>query len=138
MAFRINMWPVNLAVTLTKFDLLERMMPGRVQLRIKTLTEQILIDSMTVPPMVPVDTGDLESTGRVEKSSGGWAVVYGGVSKGKFVDYANQVHDDLRPRKYRKAGSGPKFVEAHYLRRTGGEDVEMNKVLSMLVKEVGL
>ena len=138
MALRIKLWPVNLAVTLTKFDLLERMLGKRVQDRVKTLAEQILDDSKTIPPMVPVDSGDLESTGRVEKVAGGYGVVYGGSSKGKFVDYANQVHDDLRPRKYKKAGSGPKFVEAHYLRRTGVEDAEMNKVLSALVKEVGL
>ena len=71
--------------------------------------------------MVPVDTSDLQSTGRVEPTPQGHTVVYGGkagAATGAFVYYADAVHDDLSPRKYKRKGSGPKFVETHGLRRS--------------------
>ena len=125
-------WAVNLSQVITKFDLLEgRIGPG-VRARVKTLAEQILEASKTIPPMCPVDTGALEATGRVEQAPGGQAVVYGGSG----VEYANPVHDDLRPRRYKKPGSGPKFVETHFLRLTGAEPIELDKAISRIVKEV--
>ena len=130
---KVSIWPVNLSVTLTRLDLLATELPKRARASVKILAEQILEDSDTVSPMVPVDTSDLRSTGRVEQVRGGYAVLYGGrASSGRFVHYANQVHDDLRPRKYRRAGSGPKFVEAHYLRRTEGTDVFDDMIRSLV------
>lgn len=98
------------------------MLASQISIRMKTSTkrvaEQILQDSKTIQPTVPVKTGDLESTGRVEPTPQGHAVLYGGSSQsGANVDYAEFVHDDLRPRKYTKPGSGPKFLETHVLRR---------------------
>lgn len=125
---KINIWPINLSTTLTKLDTWQFQVPVAANKATKALADLILQDSQTVPPMVPEKTGALKSTGRVEKAPGGHAVVYGGSSKsGQFVDYANQVHDDLRPGlKYTTPGTGAKFVETHYIRRveTGGGEFE--------------
>ena len=129
---RTGIWPLSLSTTITKLDLLGSLIPGKIQTQLQVAAEKILTESDSVPPMVPVDTGDLQKTGRVEKAVGGWAIVYGGSG----VNYANQVHDDLRPRKYKRPGSGPKFVEAHYLRTVGIEDAELDRILRTLVKEV--
>lgn len=103
----------------------------------RLMAEGILNDSKTIPPMCPVDTGDLESTGHVEPVSEGYAVVYGGSSEsGKFVDYAAYVHDDLRARKYKKPGSGPKFVEAHVLRRADEAPEHISDILQELVDDM--
>lgn len=85
----------------------------------------VLRDSKTVPPRVPVDTGALQSTGHAEpaeikegKVTG--SVVYGGFAAAPYnieVDYAVLVHEDMG-RNYRRPGSGPKFVEAHWIKRT--------------------
>ncbi len=133
---QVRLWPVNLSTTITKFDILVKDMPGTLDSKVRGIALDILELSNTVPPMVPVDDGDLQSTGRVEKAAGGWAVVYGGPSQisAVYVDYANQVHDDMRPRKYKRLGSGPKFVEAHYLRRTGVADADLSAALMELVK----
>lgn len=151
---RVSIWPVNLSVTLTRLDLVAAGMQTRARTAVKQLAEQIFWDSQNVYPSVPVDTSALKSTGRVEKVTGGYAVVYGGVvyggvygvayngkyKVGKFVDYANQVHDDLRPRKYKMPGSGPKFVEAHYDRRTSGDEGVnfLDRALDLLVRSTGL
>lgn len=85
----------------------------------KIIANQLLKDSQTVQPFVPEETGDLKSTGRVEAVQEGHAVVYGGpAASGKFVDYAGYVHDDLPggiEKKYTTPGSGPKFVETHFI-----------------------
>ncbi len=133
---KFRLWPVNLSVTVTRLDVLPLHLGAGARKVCKAICEQVLEDSKTIPPMVPVDTGDLESTGRVEKSTGGWAVVYGGESNGQFVDYANQVHDDLRPRHYKKPGSGPKFVEYHYLRRTSVSGPEFDENLSRVAERL--
>lgn len=114
---------------------------AKINIRTKTSTkriaELILRDSQTVPPTVPRDTGDLESTGRVEGTPQGHAVVYGGKagSSGKFVDYAEFVHDDLRDRKYKRPGSGPKFVETHVLRRFDEMKTVMSADLQQFLNE---
>jgi hypothetical protein len=89
----------------------------------KTLI-QILRDSKTVPPRVPLDTGALQSTGRTEpaKIEGNQikgSVMYGGFAGppySQFVDYAVLVHEDVSGRQYHRPGSGPKFIEAHFNR----------------------
>ena len=49
-------------------------------------------------PLVPVDTGSLKRSGRVEKGKGtAWELVYGGAPHtnsrtGKIIDYAGYVH----------------------------------------------
>lgn len=79
----------------------------------KKIAERVFELSDTVPPVVPVDTEKLRLSGRVEPVKEGYAIVYGN----NEVDYAAYVHDDLRPRNYKRAGSGPKFVETHALRQ---------------------
>ena len=108
---------------------------AKINIRTKTSTkriaELILKDSQTVPPTVPIKTGKLKSTGRVEGTPQGHAVVYGGGG----VDYAEFVHDDLRPRKYTVAGSGPKFVETHILRRFDEMKTIMSADLQQFLNE---
>ena len=103
----------------------------------KKIANQIFDDSLNTPPTCPEDTGDLRATGRVETVREGYAVVYGGKYGGKFVDYAAYVHDDLRPRKYTLPGSGPKFVEAHFLRRAEEAPPKVAAALEELVDEIG-
>lgn len=132
----------DLTVILTKLDKLGSLIPVETTMTTKKFAEQILWDSKNTSPMCPVDTGDLEDTGHVEQIEGArpvqWAIVYGGASKGKFVDYANEVHDDLRPRNYKKPGSGPKFVSSHVDRRTPDMTLNMNASLKSLILKVGL
>ena len=86
--------------------------------------------------MVPEDRGWLRSTGRVESFKGPrgsktWQIVYGGTTPdGNVVDYANHVHDDLRPRNYTRAGSGPKFLEVHAFRRSEQFGLDMDHELA--------
>lgn len=112
MAFRI--YSPDLPNVLTSLNTVVTKIPIRTKMSTKRMAEQVLKDSDSIPPMVPVDTGALQGTGRVEATPEGHAVVYGGQDG---VDYAAKVHDDLRPRKYKRRGSGPKFVESHIERR---------------------
>ena len=83
----------------------------------RIVANQILDLSLNGVPQAPEDKGDLRATGRVVPVKEGYAVVYGGrAPSGRNVDYAGYVHDDLRPRKYKRPNSGPKFVETHMLR----------------------
>ena len=108
---------------------------SKISIRMKTSTkriaEQILKDSQTVPPTVPVRTGKLKATGRVEPTPQGHAVVYGGGG----VDYAEFVHDDMRHRNYTVPGSGPKFVETHVLRREQDAKTIMSADLQQFLNE---
>lgn len=81
----------------------------------------ILRDSKTVPPRVPVDTGALQGSGHVEPATIQGSVVsgqltYGGAYGGSEVDYAVHVHENMAAT-YKRPGAGPKFVEAHFRRR---------------------
>lgn len=104
----------------------------------------VLKDSRTIPPTVPVDTGDLKSTGRVESTPKGHAVVYGGKRGtgkgprgGKFVDYANPVHDRMDANvNWKRPGSGPKFVEAHFRQRAKELPADVRKIFRQVVKQV--
>lgn len=103
----------------------------------KMLAEELLIDSQTKPPMCPVDTGRLLSSGRVEAVNEGYAVIYGGDSyDGTFVDYAGYVHDDLRPRHYQRPGSGPKFVETHSYAMAERAPEKISQILQELADEI--
>jgi len=136
MAIRVRIWSTDLKVAVTKLDVFGKKLDGTVSETCRKICEQILKDSDTIPPVVPVDTGALQDSGRVEKDGRGWAVMYGGGS----VDYALQVHDDLRQRSYRRPGAGPKFVEAHYLRRTEGQEAykEFTSDIEHLIQSTGL
>ena len=127
----------------------------KILIRLKTSTkriaDQILEDSLNLAPCVPVDTGALRSTGRVESIPNGHAIVYGGKSVSGFgpigadfvivgktityVDYASQVHDDLRPRNYQRPGSGPKFLETHAMRRMTESQVIISRDIQDLITE---
>lgn len=103
----------------------------------KIVAYQVLNASLNDVPSCPEDTGDLRSTARVEAVQEGYAVTYGGqVQGGKFVDYAAYVHDDLRPRKYKRPGSGPKFVETHMLRAAETAPPKIGRTLQDLVDEI--
>jgi hypothetical protein len=91
----------------------------------------VLRDSKTVPPMVPVDTGALMSTGRAEPANfeaGKWSasIVYGGIG----VDYAEIVHEDMRAKNFHRPGSGPKFVEAHFIQRASELERAINNIMT--------
>ncbi len=109
----------------------------------KIIANQLLKDSLTKQPFVPEDTGDLRSTGRVEAVQEGYSVVYGGPAiSGKFVDYAGYVHDDLPggvEKKYTTPGSGPKFVETHFINmsETAAETIsgQLEELASSIITE---
>lgn len=151
MSFRIHIHAPNLMIAVNRMDWLASQIPGVTNHTLKALAEQILKDSDTLSPTVPDSTGrpwradgktgSLRSTGRVEQVrdargqfGAAYAILYGGQAKnGVFVDYAEKVHDDLRPRNYTRPGSGPKFVEAHYLRRTADGGRGFSDALQALV-----
>ena|SRR3990167_878224 len=120
---KIRITPTNLGRMVGNFETLVTKIPIIAKTSTKRIAEQILHDSLNVEPHCPQDSGALRSTARVEAVAEGHSVMYGGHStvptkKGTYdVDYANLVHDDLRPRVYKLSGSGPKFVETHVLRR---------------------
>lgn len=140
----VKVWPVNLTRTVQKLKKFAQALPETSQSVTRLLAEQILEDSDTIPPVVPVDTTDLQSTGRVEQSrgSGGqfsaaYSVMYGGKegTTGRFVDYAIIVHDDTRGNiKWKRPGSGPKFVETHFIRRTAEAKSAYGSAFKMLVR----
>lgn len=84
-------------------------------------TLEVLRDSKTVEPRVPVDTGALMSTGRTEPSARNGstiqaAVLYGGIAGPPWnaaVDYAVLTHEDLG-RQFHRPLAGPKYVETHW------------------------
>ena len=98
----------------------------------RIIAEKVFADSQTKSPCVPVDTNALRESGRVEPVKEGYAVVYGGPG----VDYAAYVHDDLRPRKYKRPGSGPKFVETHMLRAASEATPQIAAVLDELAGNI--
>jgi hypothetical protein len=96
----------------------------------KIVANQIFHASLNVSPHCPEDTGALRESGRVEAVKEGYAVAYGGPG----VDYAAYVHDDLRPnRKYKRPGSGPKFVETHMNRAAESAPPKISAILQELV-----
>lgn len=126
----------NLARRLAQLTMLVSKIPIRMKTSTKKIAQQVLADSQEISPCVPEDTGALRSTGRVEATSAGHAVIYGGLAKnGVYVDYADQVHDDLSPRRYKRSGSGPKYVETHVKRRTPEGQVIINADLQATVTE---
>lgn len=127
----------NIDDVIAGLKLLVNKIPIAAKQSSKIMANQILQDSLTVPPMCPVDTGALESTGRVEAVQEGYAVLYGGnAPNGDYVDYAAYVHDDLRPRQYTKPGSGPKFVETHVYRRAEEAPAKIGEVLQELADDI--
>lgn len=109
----------------------------------KALADEILLASQTVPPMVPVKTGALQSTGRVEQQrspggqfTSGFKVLYGGLAPGGTdVYYAEYRHDDLRPNiKYTKPGSGPKFLETHANRLWEQHLINVQRALASTIR----
>ena len=132
----------DLTIVLSKLDALASIIPVETNLSARKFAEQLLWDSDNVPPMVPVDTHALQSTGHVEKVEGSrpaqWAVVYGGVAfNGVYVDYAEKIHDWLGERNWQRPGSGPKFVQAHVDRRRPEMELEMNVTLTNIMHGVG-
>ena len=100
----------------------------------RIVAEHVLDLSLNSTPSCPEDTGKLRESGRVEPVKEGYAVLYGGAQFG--VDYAAYVHDDLRPRKYKRPGSGPKFVETHMLRQTENAKPKIAAVFNELIENI--
>ena len=115
----------NLDVVVGQLKALVTGIPIAAKTSAKRLATELLRRSLNEAPQAPEDSGALRSTGRVEAVQEGYAVVFGGPVTGTYVrhdgrqvtyvDYAGYVHDDLRPRNYTLAGSGPKFVETHMI-----------------------
>ncbi len=127
----------NLAQVDAKFKLLVNRIPIALKQSCKIVANDILEDSLTKSPSCPEDTGALRSTGRVEPVKEGYAVAYGGLADdGTYVDYAGYVNDDLRPRKYKLPGSGPKFVETHVWRRSAESPAKIAAVLRDLINGI--
>ncbi len=134
---KVRIWSTNLHIAVTKLDVFSSKTESTFKATTKKICDQILKDSDTRPPMVPEKTGALRASGRVEpEGRHGHAVKYGDAK----APYALQVHDDLRPRKYTRAGSGPKFVEAHFLRRVEGREAydTFMEDIEDLIGEAGL
>lgn len=89
----------------------------------------ILQDSKNSVPKVPRETGLLEQSGRWEgpkktrEDAVQVEVVYGNAQ----VDYAWIVHEDMDPKKFTEGGSGPKYVEAHVVRRAPEFEEDVKK-----------
>ena len=114
-----RIWSDDLGKAIRGLDVLVTNIPIRAKTSTKKIAQEILWMSQNVSPMVPVKTGDLKSTGRVEPTSLGHAVKYGGTAKsGSFVHYAEHVHDDLRPKNWTTPGTGAKYVESHFHRKS--------------------
>ncbi len=86
----------------------------------------VLRDSKTISPSVPIDTSALINSGRVEPEARSQdAVLVAGVSYGgvaappfnRFVDYADIVHDDLSVAHDKPSTAGAKFVITHLMKR---------------------
>jgi hypothetical protein len=73
---------------------------------------QLILDRAL--PLTPMETGALRESGRVEivgddHSKNIQVKVIFGYDDG--VDYAAIVHEDLEPKKFTEAGTGPKYLE---------------------------
>ena len=106
---------------------------------------QILRDSKTKSPSVPIDTGALRSSGHVDpaRTRKGKIVVsigYGGAPTPAFrkgrpvVDYAEVVHEDLSIPRLNPKTAGAKFVSTHIERRAPQMDKDLVMALDMAVK----
>ena len=134
---RVRIFSPNLVKVQGGLKALISGIPINLKTSSKRIANQVLDDSLNKSPSCPEDTGDLRSTARVEPVREGHAVVYGGKAVGgKFVDYAAYVHDDMRPRKYKRPGSGPKFVETHMLRMAEDAPPKIAKALESLVEKI--
>jgi len=70
---------------------------------------QVIADSINEPPTVPIDTGNLRSTGTFEVFSGGsWRSVK--VIVGFNTPYAAKVHEV--PMRFQEPSAGNKYLEA--------------------------
>jgi len=139
MAYKIS--SPNLDSVLGQLKALVTGIPIAAKQSSKLIAKQILEDSLTLSPFVPEDSGALRSTGRVEPVQEGYAVVYGGMaSDGTYVDYAGYVHDNLPsniPNKnYTTPGSGPKFVEMHFIHRSEEAPKKISGVLQELADDI--
>jgi hypothetical protein len=129
---KIRIFSPNLAKVQGGLKALIAGIPITMKTSAKKIAQQVLDNSLTKSPSCPEDTGALRASGRVETVKEGYAVVYGG----KGVDYAAYVHDDMRPRRYTRPGSGPKFVETHMLRQSEEAPPKLQKVLSELADKI--
>ncbi len=104
MGFRIT----GIKEAVAKLDRIESVTPGALAAALKTEAELIMTDSKD--HYVPVDTGDLKSSGFVDDATiRGTRVT---VELGYNTDYALIVHEDRRGVVPRPGGQGgPKYLE---------------------------
>jgi hypothetical protein len=105
---------------------------------------EVLRDSKTIFPSVPIDTAALINSGRIEPQARSQdvrivaGVSYGGIAAppfNKFVDYADIVHDDLSVAHNKPATAGAKFISTHFDKRRAKIQREAIKALNRGVKK---
>lgn len=128
--------PVNLTRMVTKMELMAAGLPKVNGHTTRRVARKILRDTDTKEPLVPVKSGDLRSTGRIERMESGrrtlvgHEVKFGGpAASGKIVDYAEKVHENFYAKKWTRPGSGPKFLETHVNRRLDEMGVDLDSDL---------
>jgi hypothetical protein len=90
---------------------------------------------MEAKKRTPVDVGTLELSGHVEDpvlDGAGVSVQlgFGGEARG----YAVIVHEDLSPKNFKRAGSGPKYLEGPMLEAAGTLESALAKDLQLDVR----
>lgn len=133
----------NIVAIAKKIAILPQVQKLRLAQAIDIGNLQVLAASKKVPPIVPLDTGALQSTGTATPSqiTGpkiiGGSVSYGGPAPGfGEVDYAVIVHDDIGGRHFKRPGSGPKFVETHWNARKEANKAAYRAALGAAAAEV--
>lgn len=134
--------PVNVSITSNvaavsrKVQALPPQQGREIMTVLNTDLLDVLRDSKTKPPRVPVDTGALQSSGFTEPAKQEGlkivaAIGYGGV--GNVDDYASIVHDNLsgRIKNYKRPGSGPKFLEIPLMARQKERTESLEHALGM-------
>jgi hypothetical protein len=104
----------------------------------------VLRDSKTKPPRVPVDTGALQSTGFIEPTTTQGTTIratigYGGVAaNGKTVDYAVFLHENMNGRfkNFKRPGSGPKWLETPLRNRQPELNAGLQTAFTQAVRKV--
>lgn len=87
---------------------------------------------------VPVDKGTLRSTIHTElPKTEGEMISVGIAAGGPAAPYARLVHENLNPRiRWRKPGSGPKYLEKPFLEEAVHMDESLSSVLVEVVRDL--
>ena len=124
MALKFDMHFPNLEARMKQLGKLSRLQREAIGDSLNLEMIQVLRDSKTKTPRVPVEFGALQSTGHVMKTKVTPVKVTGGLSYGglapppfnREVDYAVVTHEDTS-RSFHRPGAGPKYVSTHIEKR---------------------